>query len=80
MKCNVDIVILANPRSGSCYAAKFVSGERDHIKLLSIEDTIIACKLTIYDITNKEEKPQYLSKIEGLAPQGNFEFANLSSE
>jgi len=62
---HVSIVLLVNPRAGSCLAAKFLTDyPREHLRLLCLDDKIVACKLNIYDVTDKKAKTQYLAFLE----------------
>lgn len=68
---HISIVLLVNPRAGSCLAKKFITDyESEHLRLLCLDDKIVACKMNIYDVTSKEDKVKYIAFLEGQMPNG----------
>ena len=62
-------MLFVNPRSGSCLAARFLTDyDREHIRLLCLEDKVIACKMQIYDVTSKDDRAEYTKFLEKKMP------------
>ena len=52
-----EIVLLANPKSGSCLAEKFLSEfPKENRRIISVHNQVLPCTMRAFDITDKEDK------------------------
>lgn len=71
-KRDVTILLLANPRSGSQLAGRWVSDyPKETTKLLVTGDKCMtSCRMVVYDVTDKEDKKGYFQELVALSPNG----------
>lgn len=61
----MTIVVLANPRSGSQIAKKFLDENDDEItKLFILGGKTVACKMHLFDLSNKNHQKKYFKLFE----------------
>ncbi len=72
----MTILLLANPRAGSQLASVYVTDYPKESTKLVIQPNgqMISCKLRIFNVHDKDDKKEYFSQLENLAPTGNLEF------
>jgi len=64
-KRDVTILLLANPRSGSRMAGRWVTDYPKETSKLVVQgdNCMTSCRLVIFDVTDKEDKKAYFQEI-----------------